>query len=116
MPSNPPPDRVAIGTGRLDLVPSLLFHFLHPMLLIVGNGCGERHGPRHVEVSEGDNEYFSLFRRYDMAHDATFVAGIRQVGHGVALLIRAGMMLSAQLVDQPFIRKEYMWAFAKNVN
>jgi hypothetical protein len=70
------PDRVAIGTGKLDLVPSLLLQFLHPMLLIIGNGCGERHGPRHVEVSEGDNECFSLFRRHDMAHDATFVASI----------------------------------------
>jgi hypothetical protein len=49
---------------RLDLVPSLLLQFLHPMLLIIGNGCGERHGPRHVEVSEGDNECFLLFRRH----------------------------------------------------
>jgi hypothetical protein len=69
-------DRVAIGAGTLDLVPSLLLQFLHPMLLIIGNGFGERHGPRHVEVSEGDNECFLFFRRHDMAHDATFVAGI----------------------------------------
>jgi hypothetical protein len=70
------PDPVAIGMGRPDSVASLLLQFFHPMLLIIGNGCGERHGPRHVELSEGDNERFSLLRRYDMAHDATFIAGI----------------------------------------
>ena len=70
------PDRVAMGMSRPELVPSLLLQFLHPMLLIIGNGCGERHDPRHVEVSEGDNECFPLFQRHDMAHDATFVAGI----------------------------------------
>ena len=69
-------DRVPIGTARLDLGPSLLLEFLHSMLLIIGNGCGKRHGTWHVDLGQGDNEYFLFFRRHDMAHDATFVASV----------------------------------------
>jgi hypothetical protein len=59
-----------------DLGSPLLLQFLHSMLLIIDNvGC-KRHGPRHANVSQGDNECFSFFRRSDMAHDATFVASV----------------------------------------
>src|SRR5271169_4962530 len=33
------------------------------MLLIIGNGCGKRHGMWHVDLGQGDNEYFLFFRR-----------------------------------------------------
>jgi hypothetical protein len=66
----------AVNTARLDLVPFLLLEFLHSMLLIIDNGGCQRHGARHADVSQGDNNYSLFFRRHDMAHDATFVAGI----------------------------------------
>ena len=46
------------------------------MLLIIGDGGSQRHGTRHADLSQGNNNYSLFFRRHDMAHDATFVAGI----------------------------------------
>jgi hypothetical protein len=43
---------------------------------LIGNGGCKRHGTRHADVRQGDNESFSFFWLNDMAHDATFVASI----------------------------------------
>ena len=76
MPKCGSPDRVAIAMARRDLGPSLLLEFLHSMLLIIGNGCGKRHGTWHVDLGQGDNEYFLFFGRHNMTHDATLVASV----------------------------------------
>jgi hypothetical protein len=65
-----------LGGTALDLVPSLLLEFFHSMLLIIGDGGSQRHGTWHVDLGQGDNEYFLFFRRHDMAHDATVVASV----------------------------------------
>src|SRR6266571_1342961 len=56
------------------------------MLLIIDDGRCKRHGTRHPDMSQGDKEGFPFLRRNDMAHDAAFVAGIRQVRDDLACL------------------------------
>jgi len=46
------------------------------MLVIIGDGRGERHRSRHPDLSERDNKRLAVSRWDDVAHDATFVAGI----------------------------------------
>ncbi len=74
--AGPPGAHLPLGPAGLDLGPSLLLQFLHSMLLVIGDGCGKWHGARHPHLGQGYHECFSFFRWNDMAHDATFVAGI----------------------------------------
>jgi hypothetical protein len=74
---------------------TLPLQFLQAMLLVIGNRCCKRHGTRHADVSEGDNE-----RLRHVANDAAFSAWVRNVGDCVVLRIRDGIMMGAELFDE----------------
>jgi hypothetical protein len=57
--------------------PTLLLQLLYAMVVIIGDCHGEWHRSRHSDLGKGDHECFSSFRGDDMAHDAAFVARIR---------------------------------------
>ena len=70
------------------------------MVVIIGDGRSERHRSRHPDLSQGDNERLSFPRRDDVAHDPTFVAGIRQIRDDVLGLICNGNVLRSEIIDE----------------
>ena len=55
---------------ELDLGLALFHQLLHAMLLVIGDCRRKRHGARHPNMSEGDEECFLFIQRDDMAHEA----------------------------------------------
>lgn len=70
------------------------------MIVIVGDSRGERHRSWHPNLSQGDNERLLFIGRNYVAHDAAFVAGIRQVRDDVPRLTSNGNMLRPEIIDQ----------------
>src|SRR5712691_1060133 len=75
---------------------TLLLQLLYPMVVIIGDCRSERHRPGYPDLGQGDNERLLFIRGNNMAHDATFVAGIRQVRHDVLGLIGDANMLRSE--------------------
>jgi hypothetical protein len=82
-----------------DLRPALFLELLHSMFLVVGDSLCKRHRTRHADISKRDNECSSCFLRAShMAHDATFVTGVRQIPDAVHP-IRVGKIFVFKMVN-----------------
>jgi hypothetical protein len=101
--------RAAFPNGELDLVPNLLLQLLYPMVVIIGDCRSERHRPGYPDLSQGDNERLLFIRGNNMAYDATFVAGIRQVRDDVLGLICDANMLRSEIIDQQWHQFDFEW-------
>jgi hypothetical protein len=88
---------------ELDLGLALFRQLLHAMLLVIGDCRRKRHGARHPNMSEGDEECFLFIQPDDVAHDATFVACIRQVRDDAAYLVCVGNIFGLKLFDHRWL-------------
>src|SRR6266699_593511 len=79
------------------------------MLLVIGDGCRKRRGTRHPNMSQGDEECFLLIQRDDVAHDSTFIAGIRQVRNGAMCLIYVSDIFGLKMFNEYWRQLDFEW-------
>src|ERR1700736_353032 len=70
------------------------------MVMIISDDRSKRHRAWHPDLSERYNEPISFCRRNDVAHDAAFVAGIRNIRDDVPGLICDGDALRSQVIHE----------------
>src|ERR1035437_4239986 len=96
---------VAKNTHTTSRRPQLL----HSMPLIVGNSRCERRFTGHSNMSEGNKQCMLFVRRDDMAKDATFVTGIRQVRDGAMRVIGVSNIFGLKLFDHLWCQFNLEW-------
>jgi hypothetical protein len=74
----------------------LLIDLLHPMLLIVNDGCCEGQAALHAQMRQRDDEHALCTVGLDVANDATFIACVRDIRNGLRGLDVTGFRCRAR--------------------
>ncbi|KUO57933.1 MAG: hypothetical protein APF80_10120 [Alphaproteobacteria bacterium BRH_c36] len=82
------------------LLPVLLLEILHSVFLVGEGGRSERQSARYTHVAQGHQDDTVGIRGRDVAHDATLVAGLRDIGDGLDGVDGHRPLLSGETGDQ----------------
>ena len=79
------------------------------MLLIIEDGRRKGHGAGHPEMSQGNKQRSLIIRRSNLAYDAAFITGIRQIRYRAMCLIGVSKILRLKLFDHRWRQFDFEW-------